>query len=256
MEELQGGEQSRSLAGLFEGRRVVAKLTDRRFVDPAELGARMHAVEALGSTHPAVVVPTRIGGELVHPLGDWLMTLTPFVEGTRLDVSDPVDGQHMGQALATLHQALAILARRDLPPVAALASHRPTDDQTDWQILHGDFSDQNLIATAEGLRILDFDDCGYGPAIYDVANSLYMVLFDSEVNRRPVRYEVFRESFLSGYASGTGLSVDRAAVEQMITVRIGALSGWLDDPASAPVGIRTSSPEWKETLRSFVRSHM
>ena len=41
----------------------------------------------------------------------------------------------------------------------------------------------------------------------------------------------------------------------MIALRIDALGRWLDDLSTAPIGIRTSSPEWLETLTTFVKSH-
>jgi hypothetical protein len=41
----------------------------------------------------------------------------------------------------------------------------------------------------------------------------------------------------------------------MIEVRVDALRSWLDDPSTAPIGIRTSSPEWRDVLRSFVAAH-
>jgi hypothetical protein len=50
-----------------------------------------------------------------------------------------------------------------------------------------------------GLRIFDFDDCGYGLPAFDVANALYMVLFDAVVHAAPESDTTFRESFVSGY---------------------------------------------------------
>jgi len=94
-----------------------------------------------------------------------------------------------------------------------------------------------------------------GPTEFDVANSLYMELFDAEINDDAPRYTTFRSSFLSGYADGRGKQLDLAAVDELITVRISALARWLDDLSNAPIGIRTSSAEWQDTLRSFVRSH-
>ena len=90
---------------------------------------------------------------------------------------------------------------------------------------------------------------------YDVANSLYMVLFDAEVNANHDRYLAFRSPFLDGYADATGEAVDLAVVDSLIDGRIAALGRWHDDPTSAPIGIRTSSPEWRKVLRGFVSAH-
>ena len=75
------------------------------------------------------------------------------------------------------------------------------------KLLHGDFSDQNLIRSSDGLRIVDFDECGLGPIEYDLANSLYMVSFDADRTGRPERLERFRHPFLEGYAATAGRPV-------------------------------------------------
>lgn len=254
-EEFHAGKQSRVFAAEMGDRKIVVKLTDPRFGDVAELRARVAVVESLAELHAAVVVPQRIDGELVQTIGDWWLTATPFVAGRRLDSSDTADSHRMGEALALLHDVLALLPACDLPVVSALASAGDDADRSGWQLVHGDFSDQNLITVSQELRILDFDDCGYGPPLYDVANSLYMVLFDSTVNDHLARYRSFRESFLGGYVDASERSVDDGEIEELITARVAALGRWLDDLAIAPVGIRTSSPAWKETLRAFVDSY-
>ncbi len=251
--ELSLGHQSRVFVVELRGSRVAVKLTDRRFTDAALLENRMAVVEALSVECSEVLAPRRIAGELVAPAGGWLMTVSPFIDGARLEVSSPEHGHLMGGTLARLHLVLASLPAREVPPVAALTSTRYHGDGAGWQLLHGDYSHDNLIKSSSGLRIIDFDDCGYGPVEYDVANSLYMVMFDVEVNRRDRRrYEVFRTSFLDGYSEA--IPVGMELVDEMIKTRIQALSIWLDDLSSAPIGIRTSSPEWQDKLRSFVRA--
>jgi len=79
---------------------------------------------------------------------------------------------------------------------------------------------------------------------FDVANSLYMVLFDAEVHDRAQRYDTFRPAFLTGYAAGSDRQLDNEIIEELIAVRnprAGALAH--DDLSSAPIGIRTSSAE-------------
>jgi len=49
------------------------------------------------------------------------------------------------------------------------------------------------------VRVFDFDDCGYGPTSFDIANALYMVLFDVSTAGYSGRYEAFAASFLAGY---------------------------------------------------------
>ena len=250
--ELDAGKQSRVVRTRLDGVELAIKLTDRRFGDPAVLTTRMEVVEALATDVAEVVAPQRIGPALVEPIGAWLMTATAFIVG------EPVGrdhGQLMGGTLARLHAALASVGRRPLPSVAALSDTPDDADRSDWQLLHGDFNEQNLIVTADGLRIIDFDDCGYGPIEFDVANALYMVLFDADVNDRPERYEHFRPALLDGYDTESGGRLDVEVVDELIAARISALGRWLDDLTNAPIGIRTSSAPWQHTLRAFVRVH-
>ena len=233
----------------------MVKLTDRSLADPRVLAERMQAVEAGARALPFVVPPMRINGQLIQTIGGWFMTATPFVDGDRLDITKPAGAYRLGESLAQLHEVLAGLPAYDIPPVAALDAPVANTDRSRWQLLHGDFSDQNVIETPAGLQILDFDDCGYGPVEYDLANSLYMVLFDSEVSDRRESYETFRPAFVEGYADAAQARLVDSALDRLIEARINALGRWLDDLSTAPIGIRTSSPEWLRTLQSFVRSH-
>jgi Ser/Thr protein kinase RdoA (MazF antagonist) len=253
-EELHAGKQSRVFDAALDGVRVAIKLTESRLADRGVLTCRLQAVEALAIGHRQVVPPVRIDGALVQPIGEWLLTATRFVDGDHLEPDIPDHAGLLGRTLAHLHHALRLLAPHDIPPIAALDAVDRSVGTEDWQLLHGDFSVLNVIATPAGLRIFDFDDCGYGPPEYDLANSLYMVLFDSHIAARPASYEAFRPAFLAGYAGGSDRPVPDSAVDEMIAVRVAALGRWLDDLSSAPIGVRTSSPAWRETLASFVRS--
>lgn len=251
--ELHAGKQSRVLTGSVDGRQVVVKLTDARFADRTTLASRMAMTESLAAIAESVVAPIRINDSLVHVVGEWLLTATPFVSGEPADIAVAADTRLLGRTLGELHAVLGGLEVWDLPPVAALVEDH--GDRSRWQLVHGDFSDQNVVVTPSGPRIFDFDDCGYAPVLYDVANSLYMVLFDAEVNSNRDRYWAFRSPFLDGYADATGRSVDVGVVDALIGARIVALGRWLDDLDGAPIGIRTSSPEWRDVLRAFVASH-
>ena len=251
--ELHAGKQSRVLRGTVDGRQVVVKLTDARLANHTTLASRMAMTESLAEMTKSVIAPIRIKDSLVHILGEWLLTATPFVSGEPADITVAADARLLGRTLGELHTALGRLQAWELPPVAALVEDH--GDRSRWQIVHGDFSDQNVVVTPRGLRVFDFDDCGYAPVLYDVANSLYMVLFDAEVNSNRDRYRAFRSPFLAGYADATGRSTDIGVIDALIGARIDALGRWLDDLDRAPIGIRTSSPEWRDILRAFVASH-
>ncbi|WP_158412245.1 phosphotransferase enzyme family protein [Ilumatobacter nonamiensis] len=251
--ELHAGKQSRVFAGTVNGHTAVVKLTEARLADRAALAERMAMTESLADLTEVVAAPIRIDDSLVSAVGDWWLTATPFVAGRQADIAVTADAWLLGRTLGELHAELGRLGEWHLPPVEALVDDR--GDRSRWQLLHGDFSDQNVIVTPNGPRVFDFDDCGYGPVLYDVANSLYMVLFDAEVNADGSRYSAFRSPFLDGYADATRHAVDRVVIDSLIGSRIDALGRWLDDLERAPIGIRTSSPEWLNVLRAFVATH-
>jgi hypothetical protein len=49
----------------------------------------------------------------------------------------------------------------------------------------------------------------------------------------------------------SGRRIDHQYLDAMIELRRSALRYWLDHLDEAPIGIRSSSPEWHTTLRSF-----
>lgn len=262
--ELHGGRQSQVLLGTVDGVRAAVKFTDGRLADRVLLAERMAVAVAASDRTSLAVAPLTIDDGLVQPVGDWLITATPFVDGRTLDSTVALDARLLGRTMADLHAALATIRSPGLPTVAALDATDPSlADRGTWQILHGDVSDRNVIVTPVGPRIFDFDECGHGPVEYDVANSIYMVLFDSIVGDRRDVAARFRGEFVGGYgsarrdASAGDLTVDLdlGLVDALIDVRVDALDRWLRDPDSAPIGIRTSPESWRRTLAAFVETY-
>jgi len=255
--ELGGGRQSRVFAARCAGESFAVKLTQARLVDGEVLMRKATLIDDLARLDAAVVGPVPVRGSLVHPLGEWLVTATRLIEGNQLDQSDAAHGEVLGESLAGLHRSMRELPTVDLPRVAALE----TDTSGRWdstgsdQLLHGDFAASNLIQAPDGIRILDFDDCGYGPVEFDIANSLYMVMFDSWVNDRShAQYQEFRAAFVGGYATFTGQAPDDGTIDSMIEVRVTALQRWAANPSEAPIGIRNSPSEWIDALNRFVQA--
>ena len=255
---LHGGSQSVVLEAVDrDGARCVAKLRDTRSVNADNLATRMEVMADLSAVDSRIVAPLARSGVYVTevPYGDRTMlgTLFPFVDGSEIDHNRASDASLMGVELARLHDSLAILSRYDLPLVPALSvvDFRPTTETL--QLLHGDFSDQNVRNDGGALHIFDFDDCGYGPREFDVANSLYMVLFEQMVEDHADGYEDFEERFLDGYLAESGeggFALGR--LTEFVGLRVEALQAWLEDLPSAPAGIRDATPQWHDTLRRFV----
>lgn len=253
--ELGGGRQSRVFEANDGDRRLAVKLTDAEFVDRHRLERRVWLTAELARIDYSVAEPVPINGRLVYPWGGWVATATPLIIGTNPDVSIVAHRELMGSTLARLHSSMARIQGIDLPRVAALrASDRETPPPTDSdQLLHGDFNSDNLLLTDHGVRVFDFDDCGYGPVEYDVANALYMVLFDSWVtDGSRDEYELFRPHFLDGYSQESKRDLDESVVDDLMDTRVDAVGFWLENPLAAPSGIRDSDDEWTEMLTRFV----
>jgi len=177
--------------------------------------------------------------------------------GMEPDPARAADAERMGAALAQLHVSMRQLPATTLPVVHALrtAPAHGAPAAAPHQLLHGDFNASNLRQAGGVLRVFDLDDCGYGPPAFDVANALYMVLFDAVTHGSIETYERFRRSFVDGYAGASGLLLPETTLDRFIDLRVRALGSWLDDLGNAPIGIRTASQAWQATLRSFVAGH-
>jgi Ser/Thr protein kinase RdoA (MazF antagonist) len=249
---LYGGHQSRVFLAEFGGRQVVVKLTVARLMDTAH-ERRVELADQLARHNRHAVGPLRIGSSLVQRAGDWQLVVLPFVTGRHPDIGRRGDVAAMATALASLHRTLASLTA-DLPRVAAL---RAGDGQDDGhlgaeQLLHGDFSANNVFLGDDGPKVFDYDDCGYGPVEFELGNTLYMALFDATIGGDLVRYHRFRQWFVAAYERAAERRVGADGLDVAIALRKKALGRWLDDPELAPVGIRTASPAWRERLRVFV----
>jgi Ser/Thr protein kinase RdoA (MazF antagonist) len=258
--EIAEGHQSR----VFEmtqadGQRFVAKVLDASLVDVDAVVARVDAVAELADLDPCVCRPIQIDNSLVNVIADdtgrpALLLCSEFAEGVAFDVANPREAELMGETLAGLHSSLALVTRRDIPEVATLRAVRSNVDE-DFQLLHGDFNSGNLRRDASIVRVFDFEDCGYGPRSFEIANALYMVRFTATIEVEIEQYQTFEDAFLSGYETEAGHNVDRRTIDHFTDLRVEALERWLDDLPSAPIGIRTATPQWHETLRSFVSSY-
>lgn len=258
--EVAEGHQSRVFElTLVDGQRMVAKVLDASIVDVDVVVARVDAVAELADLDPRVCRPVRVDGALVNVIDDdagrsALLLCSEFAEGVALDVGDHSDAELMGKTLAGLHRSLARVTTPGLLEVAALRAVQSNVDE-EPQLLHGDFNAGNLRRDGSMVRVFDFEDCGYGPRSFEIANALYMVLFSATIESDVSRLRTFEDAFLSGYRTEDGRDLDRRTVDHFVDLRVRALEGWLDDLSTAPVGIRTASPRWHQTLRSFVADY-
>lgn len=250
---VEGGHQAQVFTAVGPDGPLIVKVIDGTLTDPTLVAARVAFVAALADHEPAVCRPLRWAGAFVHELpAGALATMWELADGREPDPADAADATRMGATLARLHAAMATIDRPALPPVA---TYRNDPEALSWQVVHGDFNIANLRIDGDAVRVFDFDDCGLGPVEFDVANAVYMVLFDSYLAATPAIGQQFRTALLDGYARQSGVSFAPEVIDREITRRVDALAGWLNVPEAAPVGIRTSTDEWKRTLRAFVDDH-
>lgn len=279
LRKIEGGWQSLGVYdATVDGRQVAVKVLDRRLVDRRALGVRVDVVAGLGQASDIVCAPVVVDGRLVNEIAAGYVVASEFAEGGGPDLDEPGDAARMGWVLAEIHALMAELPACDLPgltpfaplsalgkvaddlgmPPARLAGPAPGEDGRPRQLLHGDFSSKNVHVAGARWRVFDFDDCGYGSVELDLANSLYYAVFGAMTGPDPdqaQRSRRFRRSFLAGYRDRSGITPDDAELDRLITRRVLALAVWLEDPTTAPPGVRDASDEWRGTLRRFVRAY-
>ena len=251
--ELHGGYQSKVFAAERAGGAVVVKLTDSRLVDRA-FQQRLEVAAAAAAIDDLVVGPIATEDGLVTQLDDWLVVVYPMASGTPPDIRVEHDVRRLASTLARLHRVFDQLGPFDVPTVAALTGPTDATGLGRQQLLHGDYSHANVVFSRRAVRVFDFDDCGYGPIEFEVGNTMYMMLFDAAMSSKMQDSARFRDWFVSEYRATSGHDVPDELLDRSIGLRVEALGRWVEHPETAPIGIRTATPAWRESLRVFVRS--
>jgi len=105
------------------------------------------------------------------------------------------------------------VAARLLPVMAA---------QEDVGLIHADLHLGNAVFAGGAVKLIDFDDCGTGPRLYDVAVALWE-------QRDEDHYEACRDAFLAGYRSRR--EIDVSLLDDYIAVRQVAFDLWFTGTA-------------------------
>ncbi|KAA3451773.1 aminoglycoside phosphotransferase [Mesorhizobium sp. SARCC-RB16n] len=133
-------------------------------------------------------------------------------------------------------------ARRELvfqareKAVKALSEHERS--ARNFGIIHADLVRENVLIHDDAVRIIDFDDCGFGWHMYDLAVALYQ-------NRGEPLYPLIEASLLEGYRQQRELtSEDVAALPLFAALRAFAFLGWVqsrvEGDITREVGLRMS----------------
>jgi Ser/Thr protein kinase RdoA (MazF antagonist) len=124
-------------------------------------------------------------------------TLTSRVAATRLSDAD----------LAMLAEVSDRVARR-----------LPERSPVDWGLVHADLHRGNVVRTPTGvMAVIDFDDCGWGYFMLDVATVLSSVLRIYLDDR--AAYARFTANYFVGYRSVRELPPSAAAIDEFLAMR-------------------------------------
>jgi Ser/Thr protein kinase RdoA (MazF antagonist) len=122
----------------------------------------------------------------------------------------------------------------DLLPVDVRTRFRAVEDRmadviggaVDTGLIHADLHLGNALFHRGAVKLIDFDDCGTGPRLYDLAVALWEL-------RDRADYPVFRESLLSGYR--TRRDIDVRHLDDFIALRQVAFDLWYTGTAQVNI---------------------
>ena len=212
---------------------VLLRWLDGRFVDrglgPSHL-VRVGSLAAELQSHAAAWAPPR---DFVRPR---TTTLTNAAKATSRARTAVRDGEHPTREDAdqTLRLVETLLAREASTLVATAieivcASTRTLSKETaGFGLIHGDLHYENVLFHRGEARAIDFDDCGWGFHLYDLAVTL------SELADRP-RYKELRAALLDGYTRVRPLPEDHAThLDALILLRRLQLLLWIVESREHP----------------------
>ena len=138
-------------------------------------------------------------------------------------------GGHWGdwrQARGLSASGEALLARAGAAIRTALARYGTAPDR--FGLIHGDLRLANLLVDAGRLRVIDFDDCGFGWFLYDFAAS---VSFFEDAPTVPA----LMASWVEGYRQVASLSAeDLGVLPALVLLRRMLLLAWVASHPEAP----------------------
>lgn len=200
--------------------------------------------------HVAAPVARKTGGfitSILAPEGERYVIITQYAKGTVLRFDNAKDAVMFGQAAADIHDCssgfrpissryqldLNHLLTEPLANIKPYLAHRSADweflsklvpeisnliksvgtDKLDYGFCHGDFHGENAHESGGTVTHFDFDCCGFGWRVYDLATFKW-------VTRLLEKEELLWSSFLKGYQSKREISdLDLSLIEPFIAIR-------------------------------------
>lgn len=121
--------------------------------------------------------------------------------------------------------------QRLLNAARRFAAARLSAGQFSEGAIHGDLLRENILSRANGLALIDFDDCGHGYLLYDLATALIQSFEAPD-------FDALSHALLTGYAPDRAQALAQD-LPLFVMLRAFASAGWvmsraaLDDPRAA-----------------------
>jgi Ser/Thr protein kinase RdoA (MazF antagonist) len=229
-----GVPESRScvLYRWVDGRFVDEQLTEGHLARVGAFTARLH-------THGAGFVPPPgfRRGAVDH--------VTTFGRA-QADGLSPEVAAHAAALVDTVHPAGDGHLVREVIDRARRARAEIGRGPADFGLIHADLHQENYLFHRGRVRAIDFDDCGYGPFVYDLAVTL------SELTGRS-RYPALRAAMLAGYRTVRPLASEHERlIDTFIALRNVQLTMWAVEHRTEPM-FRDNWIRWLESCLDTVR---
>jgi Ser/Thr protein kinase RdoA (MazF antagonist) len=244
--------QNHVFKATLDGDTCILRLTDLAHRSVKRLQAEIDLLTDLHLVTTLTIAPMQfLSGKFIETVTyqgmHYNAAIFPFVNGSPSNMKSFAEACYSGALLAQLHTVLAGLDKQyDLP------ARQHTSDSA-RQLIHGDFNPTNVLSTNSSSVVIDFEDACYSTYEYELANSIYMTMFDYRHHPIQFRDSEFINGFLSGYTSHK--EIDRQGVRAGMDERVAMLQRWLSEPDSAPLSIASSPESWKQELANFVLSY-
>jgi len=117
-------------------------------------------------------------------------------------------------------------------------------------LLHADLHLGNVLFRKGEARVIDFDDCGYGHWVYDLATAL-------AYNVDEPGYQEMEQTLLAGYSSVASLPEGQIAyLHLFIAARYVSILLWASDMAQVKPNIAASLVGWRDGMHSEVQAYL